>query len=156
MPLAPAYMGRKRFLRMLLLSFRTALSDKVSCVNSESVRTGLRPVVFVPRTLGRTWGTRPEGWVCSFVSSRRYPNLVSYSRAVAPVYPTKSTQPSTVFADAHKTDKTVEEWLSIFVKYQSRLTTNLRKQQPRQSAKNSGNHEISSQIYYIVVDSHRE
>jgi hypothetical protein len=41
-------MGRKRYFRMLLFNFQQNRSK------------GLRPTVFVPRTLVRTWGTRPE------------------------------------------------------------------------------------------------
>jgi len=64
---------------------RTALPGTVSDASREKRSKGLRPTVFVPRTLLRTWGTHPEGWaLLHFVISRRYSNLF---RALEASYP---------------------------------------------------------------------
>src|ERR1700761_7124620 len=57
-----AYMGRERILQMLSLSCATALA----LVSEEQKRwKGLRPVFLGPRTLKRTWGTRPVNKSCA-------------------------------------------------------------------------------------------
>jgi hypothetical protein len=58
-PLAPAYMGRKRILPMLSLHAQgLLLLAAVFLPNSKSVGRAA-PVFFGPRTPVRTWGTRP-------------------------------------------------------------------------------------------------
>jgi len=57
---APAYMGRKRFVQMLLLHSVTINLGQEYKKRSK----GLRPGLFGPRTLVRTWGTRPGVELC--------------------------------------------------------------------------------------------
>src|ERR1700722_14339914 len=42
----------------------------VFSLTSKGVGRGLRPVVFVPCTLVRTWGTRPEEWLLRAITRR--------------------------------------------------------------------------------------
>jgi hypothetical protein len=78
---APAYMGRKRCFRMLLLRSRTVLSlEQLLLRPRQKPSKGLRPAVFIPRTLRRTWaplrtfndGVRID---CSWHNARCYRNL---------------------------------------------------------------------------------
>jgi hypothetical protein len=75
---APAYMGRKRCFRMLLLRSRTVLSGTVAFTRTQKRSKGLRPAVFVPRTLRRTWGTPPD------LQRRREYRLLLARRALLP------------------------------------------------------------------------
>jgi hypothetical protein len=54
-------------LRMLLPSFGFALSETVFRASGEKRSKRLRPIIFVPRTLLRTRGTRQRGGFSSFV-----------------------------------------------------------------------------------------
>src|SRR5271156_53688 len=64
--------------RLHLDDKRTQLPDARGCSScvcapSEKRSKGLRPIVFVPRTLWRTWGTLPGGGLC-FI--RHLPSLL--------------------------------------------------------------------------------
>jgi hypothetical protein len=44
-----------------------AAREQYLALPAKSVRWGFRPIVFVPRTLWRTWGTPPEGWAVTIL-----------------------------------------------------------------------------------------